>query len=252
MTTKIETYTSSLRTSESVCLNKYGKWESTRHYVSFNGYLRSETSFSKISFSIALKDITRNTFLSEGVYDRDGDYHRGGEVKNSTNEIAYAQNISGFHIDGIGIYEESKLLSILDKWEITEADLISAAFSSLSNEDKFKAGFDVEVEQIVNCTPHPIILLSEDEKVILSLPKGEIVPRLSSSTQKVGTIAGVTITRTTFGDVEDLPQAREGTFYIVSRMILSACPQRTDLLVPNELVRDQTGHIIGCKSLANN
>ena len=35
-------------------------------------------------------------------------------------------------------------------------------------------------------------------------------------------------------------------------MVLEGNKTRQDLLVPNELVRDEQGNIIGCKSLARN
>ena len=40
-----------------------------------------------------------------------------------------------------------------------------------------------------------------------------------------------------------------GVFYIVSQLVKNALPDRTDLLVPAEVVRDGNGNIIGCKSL---
>ena len=105
---------------------------------------------------------------------------------------------------------------------------------------------------IVNLTPHPITLLSKDNEVVMTLPKGEVVPRLSQATNEVGIIEGITITETQFGEIQDLPDSQEGVFLIVSRLVLAACPNRQDLLVPNELVRDDKGHIVGCKSLARN
>lgn len=106
--------------------------------------------------------------------------------------------------------------------------------------------------KFVNCTPHPINILNENNEVILSLPKGEVIPRCSQNTTLVGKVNDVRITETTFGEVENLPNAQEGTFLIVSRLVLAACAERSDLLVPNELVRDGQGHIIGAKSLSRN
>lgn len=103
----------------------------------------------------------------------------------------------------------------------------------------------------VNCTPHPINLIGENN-VITTLPKGEIIPRLSQSTKIVDVVEGVSITETIFGETKDLPDFEEGVFWIVSRLVLSANPERKDLLVPNELVRDSEGNIVGCKSLARN
>lgn len=104
----------------------------------------------------------------------------------------------------------------------------------------------------VNCTPHPIRLLGSDNQVVLSLPRGEVIPRLSQSTRQVDVVNRVPITETQFGETQDLPDPQEGTLLIVSRLVLTANPDRNDLVVPNELVRDTEGNIIGCQSLARN
>ena len=104
----------------------------------------------------------------------------------------------------------------------------------------------------VNCTPHPINLLDSENKLVMKLPKGDVVPRLTQTTKVEGEIHGVTITSTQFGATQDLPDSIEGVLYIVSRLVLQANPSRNDLVVPNELVRDAEGNILGCKSLAKN
>ena len=104
----------------------------------------------------------------------------------------------------------------------------------------------------INCTPHPIQLLDSDNNLMISLPKGEVIPRLSQSTKEVDVVNGISITETQFGETQDLPESQDGVLLIVSRLVLSANPNRTDLVVPNELVRDGSGNIIGCKSLARN
>ena len=106
--------------------------------------------------------------------------------------------------------------------------------------------------KFVNCTPHPITLLGADGVVLFTLPKGEVVPRLSQSTKEVEVVEGISITETSFGDTQDLPDTQEGVLLIVSRLVLSGNPDRKDLVVPNELVRDDAGNIVGCKSLARN
>jgi hypothetical protein len=104
----------------------------------------------------------------------------------------------------------------------------------------------------INCTPHPITLIGSDNEVLFTLPKGQVVPRLSQSTKQVDVVQGVSITETQFGETQELPAPVEGMLLIVSRLILAANSNRADLVVPNELVRDSDGNIIGCKSLARN
>lgn len=43
---------------------------------------------------------------------------------------------------------------------------------------------------------------------------------------------------------------RRQTLLIVSRLVAEACPERDDLVVPDDTVRDDAGRIIGCRALA--
>ena len=102
---------------------------------------------------------------------------------------------------------------------------------------------------IINMTPHEVTLVGENGEVIRRFPpSGELV-RLSVQTAGAGEFDGVPLTRTEFGEPEGLPPVSEGTRLIVSAMVKSALPERADLLVPNEAVRDPQGRIIGCRSL---
>jgi hypothetical protein len=38
-------------------------------------------------------------------------------------------------------------------------------------------------------------------------------------------------------------------YYIVSAMVRAALPDRKDLLVPSQQVRDDAGRVVGCKTL---
>ena len=76
------------------------------------------------------------------------------------------------------------------------------------------------------------------------------VARVSTETVNYTMIDNVQIVKVTFGQVQGLPEPSEGDFFIVSQIVKSALPNRSDLLVPAELVRDNEGRIIGCKSLA--
>lgn len=106
--------------------------------------------------------------------------------------------------------------------------------------------------KFLNCTPHPITLVNEEGVEIFTLPKGEVIPRLTQTTQVVGEVMGIPITETQFGQTTDLPEPQEGVLLVVSRLVLTANPERKDLLVPNEMIRNAEGHIVGCKSLARN
>ena len=53
----------------------------------------------------------------------------------------------------------------------------------------------------------------------------------------------------TDGAVEGLPEERDDTLIIVSSLVAQAARDRSDLVIPNEAVRDEKGQIVGCKSL---
>ena len=108
---------------------------------------------------------------------------------------------------------------------------------------------------IINCTPHPIKICNPDTKeVLVTFKKGEVVPRLHQDEQYLGCIdygrIGIAVTKTVFGEVQNLPEQQEDTIYIVSRLVKQACPDRTDLLVPGGVIRDDEGRIIGCSGLS--
>ena len=120
--------------------------------------------------------------------------------------------------------------------------------------------------KIVNLTPHEVRVycpvideMSNGEQVnygdnVVVFPS-EGVARLGVKTDVVDWIDGITITKQAFGTPEGLPEEEldgDGTpvrFYIVSQVMASALPERCDLLYPADLVRDEEGKVIGCKSL---
>jgi len=60
----------------------------------------------------------------------------------------------------------------------------------------------------------------------------------------------VQLVRKRFGSVEGLPDPMPSVAYIVSQVVADACPDRDDLLVPHDMVRDEQGRIIGCRGFA--
>ena len=105
-------------------------------------------------------------------------------------------------------------------------------------------------KNIVNLTPHSVNIVCDNGNVITFKPSGTVA-RCSQKTVVIGNINNIPLTRTTFGDVVDLPDKKTDTIFIVSRLVLNACKGiRDDLVVPNDLVRDEGGNIVGCKSFA--
>lgn len=102
--------------------------------------------------------------------------------------------------------------------------------------------------QIKNFTPHPITICNNAGEVIRVIqPEGLV--RLKAVTVPAGEIDGVPVTKTEFGTPEGMPEFKEGVFIVVSQLVKTALPSRSDLLVPAEVVRDEKGNIVGCKSL---
>ncbi len=103
---------------------------------------------------------------------------------------------------------------------------------------------------IINMTPHPIQILGEsNNRQIREIPASGKTIRLASKTVSTGNLDGIPVSRTIFGDPVGLPEEEAGTYYIVSQLVISACRDRGDLLVPADVVRDDDGRIIGCRSL---
>lgn len=103
--------------------------------------------------------------------------------------------------------------------------------------------------ELINLTPHTINVVVSDGNII-DIPVSGIVARCSQSNELVGEINGIPVSRQIFGEVVDLPEAKEGVAFIVSRLVASACPERKDLLIPGPLVRDDEGRPVGCKGLS--
>ena len=107
------------------------------------------------------------------------------------------------------------------------------------------------MKNIINLTPHSVNIISDNGNVITFEPSGTVA-RCSQKTVVTGNINNIPLTKTSFGDVIDLPNPQSDTIFIVSRLVINACPDRGDLVVPNDIVRDDSGNIIGCKSFAKN
>ena len=105
--------------------------------------------------------------------------------------------------------------------------------------------------RIINLTPHAINFVREDGSPILTVEPSGSLARVSVHTETTGEIAGIPATKSVYGKVEGLPEPEEGTIYIVSSLVAGRVPERKDVFIPNESVRDEKGRIIGCKSLGH-
>jgi hypothetical protein len=122
---------------------------------------------------------------------------------------------------------------------------------------------------VENRTPHVVTLVTPDGVAILFPPCG-IVARVEMTTVPARVpVAGlpVPVVRTVPGAVTGLPEPRCGDCFgdvprtgichdgsliglLVSRVVAEAARGRVDLLVPDDLVRDGAGAVIGARRLA--
>lgn len=106
--------------------------------------------------------------------------------------------------------------------------------------------------KIVNLTPHAINCVDRQGNPLATYPASGQVARVESDLTEAGSLGQVGLFRQTLGEVTDLPEQEPETIFIVSGMVRSALPARTDLASPGDLVRDAEGRPVGCKGLVVN
>lgn len=98
--------------------------------------------------------------------------------------------------------------------------------------------------QLINLTPHDIHVL--EGETVSTYPASGQQARVNTTQTQVGEINGAPILRPSYSEVEGLPAPAPDTYYIVSMLVRSAAPGRTDLLSPDSgatAVRDEKGLI---------
>lgn len=110
--------------------------------------------------------------------------------------------------------------------------------------------------RIVNLTPHALNLMPEgpDGPMVTIPPSGQVA-RCATSRVQVGTVTvdgiAIPVNRTQFGAVTGLPDPQPDTIYIVSAVVAQAVPDRPDVFIVDDAVRDEQGRIIGARALAH-
>lgn len=112
-----------------------------------------------------------------------------------------------------------------------------------------------KIQKLVNLTPHAITLMDDNENIIFVIEPSGNIARVSVRTERTETFEinnmEIATSKSVYGEVENLPEAEEGVIYIVSSLVAQRVPERSDVFIPNESVRDDKGRIIGCKSLGH-
>jgi len=104
------------------------------------------------------------------------------------------------------------------------------------------------MKSIINMTPHDVTVYGENNQVISIYKASGKLIRLSQRNETVGDIDDIPTIKVVFGEPEGLPEYDPDIIYIVSAFVKSALPDRTDLVVPSDPVRDPDGRIIGCRA----
>ena len=109
---------------------------------------------------------------------------------------------------------------------------------------------------IVNLTPHPLNLMPAGPTgPVVTIPPSGLVARCAVNRMQVDTVTvdgvSVPVNKTQFGTVSDLPDPQPNTIYVVSSIVAQAVPDRRDVFVVDDAVRDDQGRIIGARALAH-
>ncbi len=107
--------------------------------------------------------------------------------------------------------------------------------------------------KIINLTPHALNIHTDCNGVINLPPSGDVA-RVSMSSKPNGFLpcndssVGIPLFKTSYGEVNGLPDPVDGIAYVVSGMV-SASVSRADVFSPGDLIRDESGKPVGCKGL---
>lgn len=103
---------------------------------------------------------------------------------------------------------------------------------------------------MINLTPHAVHLhLGNGE--VLTFPPSGTVARAKELVRPAHESNGIRVVYCSYGEVEGVPPPC-GTPYLVSALVRAALPHRVDVFSPGELVRNEAGAVIGCRTLVAN
>ena len=110
--------------------------------------------------------------------------------------------------------------------------------------------------KVVNLTPHALNLMpgGPDGPTVTIPPSGQVARRAVDRVQvDTVTVDGITVpvNQTQFGSVSDLPDPQPDTIFVVSALVAQAVPERQDVFIVDDAVRDDQGRIIGARALAH-
>ena len=117
---------------------------------------------------------------------------------------------------------------------------------------------------IINCTPHDVSIYNTTDCCMyngsLYLREGDeeypeplrVYPAAKELTRVIfkqkldGVVDGILIYLWAPDGIVNLPGLKPDTYYIVSKMVAQAWPEREDFILPGTLVRNKSGDVVGC------
>jgi len=110
----------------------------------------------------------------------------------------------------------------------------------------------MKVSRIINLTPHPITIATEN--TVIEIPPSGKIARCVESVTELGLIEynGHRIKAQVkgFGKVENLSEPEDGVIYVVSLPVAQAVKNRPDVFTIGDAIRNEKGQVVGAKSLA--
>lgn len=107
---------------------------------------------------------------------------------------------------------------------------------------------------IRNLTPHDLHIESWRGNIITIPAEDAPAPRVGVVRSRWRNIdfggEPIRVNTSSSDDVENLPERAPGTVLVVSRLVAEAAKVgRSDLMFPGELIRDDSGRVVGCRGL---
>lgn len=83
---------------------------------------------------------------------------------------------------------------------------------------------------VVNLTPHDIIIMDDERNVIRTFERSSNIARVATNQTSVEPVDGVPAVKTVYGEVKGLPDPQPNTVYLVSLVVGNLLAgQRDDL-----------------------
>jgi hypothetical protein len=105
--------------------------------------------------------------------------------------------------------------------------------------------------KIINLTPHTVKVVSSNNQVIREYPSAGVA-RVATTAQVIDEVDGISVVRTSFGEVQGLPDPDGESIFIVSMVVGQAVSGRSDVICPDSgpSAYRENGLIIGVRQFA--